>query len=642
MEFPDGQTPADILEYSAVKLFLQSARRTQPDFELQAADLPPVARICSLVGGMPLGILLAASWVGVLSLPEIADEIARNLDFLETSLRDIPERQRSIRAVFDYSWSLLTEAERQVFMKTSVFRGGFMREAAQQVAGASLQHLISLVGKSLLRRNPKTGRYEIHELLRQYAAEQLDRAGETDATRKAASVYYAAFLQQREADLKGRRQVAALDEIELDFPNVRRAWKWAVEQRNLTQLRQMLNGLNIYCDMRSRLVEGFDLFQRAIQPFENATDDDQQYVRNLINVRLIRGQVLATAWNKTEAAAHAALDLCLQQAQVRQDRPEIAYCLWTRAITYAFLGDEQTNVASGVTAAEAFLDASRELGDKFYIAEALVWVGVFYLLLGQKETAITYTRQGLDIKNQIGDQHGVSYILYNLSVNLFEGEQYIEAEAYARESVQCMAETRSQKGMTISNFQLAWVLFFKGELAEARQLTEQIIEVSKQIHFPHGELQARFLFAMLLAIMDEQYLEAKCQCDEQQAAIPFYNTGGASYAIVACGLGNYEAARQHHQTVLRNNRFSKSFLGISLALEVLIHAHQGQPERAIEFLGLVSTWPERISGWMNAWPLLTRQRELLATELGTEAYQQAWNHGQELDAEQVWAELLRL
>src|SRR5690606_8111449 len=125
--------------YSAVELFLQGARQVRPGFEMGDADLPHVAHICRLVEGMPLGLLLAAAWIEVLTPAEIAAEIQRSLDFLETGLRDVPERQRSIRAVFDHSWRLLDEREREVFAALSVFRRGFTREAAWEVCGAELR-----------------------------------------------------------------------------------------------------------------------------------------------------------------------------------------------------------------------------------------------------------------------------------------------------------------------------------------------------------------------------------------------------------------------------------------------------------------------------------------------------------------------
>lgn len=169
----EAATPADFEASTAVQLFLQQAYRLQPTFLPDAADRLNIARICALVNGLPLGIQLAAAWVPMLSCAEIADEIAHDLDMLRTSLYNHAERHQSMRAVFRHSWQLLSEAEQRALAALSVFRSGFDREAAVQVAGASLFLLASLESKSLLQRNPATQRYEIHELLRRYAAEQL-------------------------------------------------------------------------------------------------------------------------------------------------------------------------------------------------------------------------------------------------------------------------------------------------------------------------------------------------------------------------------------------------------------------------------------------------------------------------------------
>ena len=185
MGYPE-QPLADLsaaLEYSAVKLFIQDAQRVRPGFEPTGEDLAQVIQICQLVQGMPLGILLAAAWMRMLSPAEIAAQLAAHkLDFLEVEWHDVPERQRSMRAVFDYSWRLLSERERQVLAGLSVFRGGFTYPAVQQVAtvdgaAATLRDLMGLVNSSMLQRTP-AGRYEVHELLRQYAEEKLRESPE--------------------------------------------------------------------------------------------------------------------------------------------------------------------------------------------------------------------------------------------------------------------------------------------------------------------------------------------------------------------------------------------------------------------------------------------------------------------------------
>jgi predicted ATPase/DNA-binding CsgD family transcriptional regulator len=198
------QTVEEALDFPAVQLFMQHARRSCPGFELTNENLDAVTRICQLVQGMPLGIILATGWLGLMSPQEIAAEITCSLDFLETEMRDVPERQRSIRAVFEQAWNLLNMQEQDVIQRLSVFRGGFTREAAQAVTGASLRTLASLTNKALLWRNPHAGRFEMHELLRHYAEELLEASDEADMARDAHSAYYAGILHWYEPVLHGR------------------------------------------------------------------------------------------------------------------------------------------------------------------------------------------------------------------------------------------------------------------------------------------------------------------------------------------------------------------------------------------------------------------------------------------------------
>ena len=174
MALTDWENLDTAQDNNAVKLFLQSARRVQPSFDLKADDLPHLAQIFQMVQGMPLGIELAAAWVDALHLEEIAQEIQQNRHFLETEMRDVPERHRSIRAVFEYSWHLLGDSERDIFTYLSVFRGGFTRDAAIAVTGIGLRALTTLVNKSLISRD-SDGRYHIHVLIREYAMEMAPR-----------------------------------------------------------------------------------------------------------------------------------------------------------------------------------------------------------------------------------------------------------------------------------------------------------------------------------------------------------------------------------------------------------------------------------------------------------------------------------
>jgi predicted ATPase len=170
----------DLIDNSAVQLFVERARHVRSDF-MRENNASCIAQICRLVDGMPLAIELAASWIRSLSCADIAGEIESNLDFLETNLRNIPERHHSMRVVFEQSWSKLNEAEKDVYMSLSVFTGSFSLSAAKSVAGAKPAILTSLVDKSLIRRD-HSDCYQLHAPLRKYAAEKL--ADSEDRERK--------------------------------------------------------------------------------------------------------------------------------------------------------------------------------------------------------------------------------------------------------------------------------------------------------------------------------------------------------------------------------------------------------------------------------------------------------------------------
>jgi len=184
MGLPGQVRSEDTEKNDAITLFVQSGSKVRPGFDPSPDELGKIENICHIVQGMPLAIELAAAWLHILNVDEIAEELEKGLDILTTEVRDAPERHRSIRAVFDHSWSLLQQTEREIFMHLSVFRGGFTREAAQQVAGASLQLLTGLVNKSFLSHDPNSDRLEIHELLRQCAQERLEKIPETSVSLK--------------------------------------------------------------------------------------------------------------------------------------------------------------------------------------------------------------------------------------------------------------------------------------------------------------------------------------------------------------------------------------------------------------------------------------------------------------------------
>ena len=224
MRYPESLQVDNPLDYAAVQLFFECGRRFAPQRAFD--DTRSVIRICQLTQGMPLAIELAGAWLVAFSPREIAKEIAQGIDFLQTTMHDLPAQQRSIRAVFGTSWHRLNDEEQRVFQKLSVFRGGFTREAAEAVGDAQTGMILTLVNKALISRHPDRDHYEMHELLRQFAEEQLRHSESFDAAHRSHAAYYTEFLEARLPTLRSRDPRRALDEIGQNLDNIYEAVRY--------------------------------------------------------------------------------------------------------------------------------------------------------------------------------------------------------------------------------------------------------------------------------------------------------------------------------------------------------------------------------------------------------------------------------
>ncbi len=232
--------------YSAVQLFVENAHRVEPRFELSPQNVGDIVRICRLVDGLPLAIEMASAWVRIFPCDQILARIAQNVDFLASRTKNVPRRQASFRESFEYSWRMLSEEEREMFLKVAVFRGSFSLEAAQEVTGASLPDLVSLKDKFLLRQFPGN-RFDVHPLLVQYVTQRASL--HRDLAREARdrhSTYYLTFLTERASTLTA-------EEVQQDLENIRAAWQWAAENDRLAELPPSLDALARFPELTAML-----------------------------------------------------------------------------------------------------------------------------------------------------------------------------------------------------------------------------------------------------------------------------------------------------------------------------------------------------------------------------------------------------
>ena len=296
--------------HDADTLFVEVATMMRPELAGNEFDPTEVQRIIKLVGGLPLGIILAATWIDTLSVSEIADEIEANLDFLSAEMHDMPERQRSIHAVIDPTWKRLSKQEQQAFMWASVFRGGFTRETFQSVTGASIRTLQTLLNRSLISHGHGR-RYDLHPLVRQYAREQLDAHHQLNDAKQAHLQTYVTYVQTHADRMYKGHYLESLDSLDKEADNIWAALDWSLDGNAIEQGVALLLANGEFWLTRSRAQEAIPYVERAIA--QNA-HPMLYYWQSVYLDRL--GQV--------DRSIHAAEQL-MAHAEAKQDDVLLAY-----------------------------------------------------------------------------------------------------------------------------------------------------------------------------------------------------------------------------------------------------------------------------------------------------------------------------
>jgi tetratricopeptide (TPR) repeat protein len=605
MRYPDRIVPddkpliMDVLKYGAVELFAKSAQRVRSGFELYPTDVKPVITICHLVEGMPLGLELAASLVDMLSPDEIATEIKAGFEVLEAELQDAPERHQSIRVLFDRTWNVMSEQERVVFKKLSVFRGDFTRASAKYVADASLRQLQILLNKSLIRWN-KEGRYEIHELLRQYGAEKLeeDPVDET-MVRDHHSAYYCDLLLQRYVDIRFTRKYEILIEIENDSENIRAAWLWAVTRLQLERIAQTIDSLGYFYEVRCFYQEGESasgMTVDTLMDFESTEGTSIATQRLLANALTWQGHFYALRGQRELAIQNFRKSLEFLDCPLLADqdtRSERAFLLEVRGRLAFELGyHEESNQCF-----EKSLGLYLSLGEKWEAAEILLFLGNSTLQLGKIHEAKQHYKKGLTLAR--GNPLGVVDIqngLGNVARNLMN---YEKARRLFNESLALSKEKGIQRGIINSLYNLAWLGLFQGKFEESVDYLQQSVEISRET----GDRDK--LGNGLLHLGVALWLSGK-----HDQGYPFMEEGlrifndleddiritVATYLLSKTNvyLGKYEKARSQAQLLIAQDRKTVHLMGdaqrvlgwVALVEEKIVEAQKWTQESVATFRGV--------------------------------------------------------
>jgi len=540
--------PGRAMSSPAVQLYEETAQRVDGRFRLTPESTPATVRICRAVGGVPLAILLAASWSHVLPVEKVCEwldasttgEATPRLEVLSADWRDVPMRHRSMRAVLEGSWRLLTDRQQRIVGALSAFRAPFTLLAAYEVSGAVQADLRRLVGASIVSRSTG-GRLGMHPLLRAYAAEKLALDAEVETVvRQRHADWFGTVLRQWSSLARGPRQTAALDEMDSDIEDARLAWERAVDQGDWAWVSECLEGLVLYYDRRVRLDEGVALVDAALSALQTELAE-----RSSAGSRALARLLTWRAWYQTPEVAKSSLDIVFRllssPALARTDtRLEQALALRARA---SYLSN--TDRAQARLLLEAGLRICEDLGDRWQQARFLSELCSLTQFLCEYDEEETLADRLLQIGRDIGDLRAEAWGVNALSGVATMTGDLKAGESLAERSLALCRELADPAQISGALYRLGNKRMFLGRVEEAMACYEENARLLAQHGARHPLCESVRAWAIALS---GRYLEAS---EMNQDALLLAKRWSSARVVawadyvagcVALGVGEVEAA----------------------------------------------------------------------------------------------------
>lgn len=479
---PAGQLPAlaQLVEYEAVRLFVERARAVNSGFEVTIQNAAAVVQIVRHLDGIPLALELAAARTRLLSLEELNTRLSDRFDLLTSGSRTALPRQQTLRATLDWSYSLLSPAEQLLMNRLSIFAGSWSLEAAERVCARNelaarqiLDLLAQLANKSLVmvELEGRQARYRYLETIRQYALEKLSAQNELEQVEQSYITYFIELAEETDLKLKGAGDLEALQQAEKDYDNIREALNRAISKPYPDLAVRLASALDLFWIRQNYYyTEGRRYLEKALALSESKDDDLLKAYRVKILPRL--GWLAGLQGDFEAARVYGEQGLVLGQAL--GDKEGYTVCLFLVASTAMFQGQftqSQTQLEEGLALA-------RQLEDKWLII--CILLNLSYIILLQKDyvTSQKLIEEGLALAREIGNQFSTAFFLLRLGQVKMEVGDYEQAQAYLEESLVLSSPLAdmNKAGCLNSLFDLA---LLTKDYAKAQAYFEQSLELMR-------------------------------------------------------------------------------------------------------------------------------------------------------------------
>ncbi len=494
LSVPDARhTPPieTLTQYESIRLFVERAEVIQPNFELTTANASSVAQICQRLDGIPLAIELAVARVKMMPVEQVITRLDNRFRLLTGGSRTALPRHQTLQALIDWSYDLLSEAERALLQRLSVFAGGWTLEAAEMICAGSkinrddvLDLLSQLVNKSLVIPDSDLGiegRYHLLETIRQYARERLLEASGGEKIRHRHLDYYQKLAEQAEPEIRGPGQVAWLDRLEKEVDNLRAALEWALEV-NIEASLQLASSLLWFWHIRSRKSEGIDWLDRALSAEQK--DTPLSLKRMLLRGKALNviGSLLVMHGNPERGEAFSKESLSLHQALGPAGRQGVAHAFWNLAQG----SSHRENIDEAQKFSEKGLALYRELNDKFGIAQCLDNLGSHRLMKGEYQQAKLIWEEDLALRKELGDKDGIAWVLTCLGELAFWQGDHEQARTLYAESQSVFREVGNEWAISMTISGIGSTVLAQGNFEQAAKLYEEALAFGRDM----GDLNA--------------------------------------------------------------------------------------------------------------------------------------------------------
>lgn len=608
LNYPDKVEHQSLGDYESVRLFVERLQHVRPMKAVSDTELPDIAIICRLVQGVPLAIVIAAAWGELLHVVEIRQEVQQSLDFLQARQHDIPIRQRSIRAVFDTSWNLLTEAERDILLRLSVFRGGFSQQAAASVCNASLHTLTFIANKSLLLRDEISGQYSLHPLLHQFVESRLAEHEGEYLIRHAHSSYYLGLVREFDGYNVQNEQDMMLSAISAELENIRAAWNFAVQSRDFEAIDEAIGVMSHYHAIRGLWSEGFNLFETARQILAPGKDEKPHPTWGRL---LAHHYGIAQHYGGVDqrlAHLHRGLTI-VQEAGL-----EFATAHALSEIAVAYILAERYSEA--IPFIQQVVDYHEQENLEHSVAYSYWYLALCYALIGRYDEAQEYNEKSYRLKQQFGDHRGMSDCL-NMSASLaFAQGNFLQMAQFLEKARSVSQNINNRFGLMFSSLALGFYHLLVGNSSEARQLAFEALKIANELPNVEGQTAGQALLGVLAHLRGEtiakDYMQAAWSILQEQPSersTESVNLGMVfftNWALAVLGL-SYEDATISYACIAEIIKFAlrtQSFGSLMICLPIMaVYLSSQSDEQFRNFLSWNNSVTE-IGTWSENWSVL--------------------------------------